>query len=288
MSAPAQGGWWPDWALFGDVLATGAWLGVVLPWLGVLLLLRQQVFVAAAIGQAANLGVAGAMALSAALGACPLHVAGASSPPWLVLASVVPACVAAYAALRAGDGTRTAIEAPSAVVFLVGSAGAMVVLAGQPHGAQELQRLFLSSLLSAGAVDAWCAAGAACIVGAALWWRPRLLLAWAVEPRTARAHGAPVRRLDFAAAVVLGAVVGQSLLATGLLYTFAAMTLPVLAARSLARSLRGVVVAAPVLGVAGEALAFAVAHRCDLPPGQVAVLCYAAFAGLAAVAVRRR
>jgi ABC-type Mn2+/Zn2+ transport system permease subunit len=66
------------------------------------------------------------------------------------------------------------------------------------------------------------------------------------------------------------------------------MTLPVLAARSLARSLRGVVVAAPVLGVAGEALAFAVAHRCDLPPGQVAVLCYAAFAGLAAVAVRRR
>ena len=288
MSAPAQGGWWPDWALFGDALATGAWLGVVLPWLGVLLLLRQQVFVAAAIGQAANLGVAGALALSAALGACPLHVAGASSPPWLVLASVVPACVAAYAALRAGDGTHAALEAPSAVVFLVGSAGAMVVLAGQPHGAQELQRLFLSSLLSAGAVDAWCAAGAACVVAAALWWRPRLLLAWAVEPRTARAHGAPVRRLDLAAAVVLGAVVGQSLLATGLLYTFAAMTLPVLAARSLARSLRGVVLAAPVLGVGGQALAFAVAHRCDLPPGQVAVLIYAAFAGLAAAVGRRR
>jgi hypothetical protein len=35
-------------------------------------------------------------------------------------------------------------------------------------------------------------------------------------------------------------------------------------------------------------LAFAVAHRCDLPPGQVAVLWYAAFAGLAAVFGRRR
>ena len=78
MSAPAQGGWWPDWALFGDALATGAWLGVVLPWLGVLLLLRQQVFVAAAIGQAANLGVAGAMALSAARGANPQHLTRAS------------------------------------------------------------------------------------------------------------------------------------------------------------------------------------------------------------------
>lgn len=288
MIAVAQGGWWPDWTLFGDAMATGAWLGLVLPWLGVLLLLRQQVFVAAAIGQAANLGVATAMAVAAWLGACPLHVAGASSPPWLVLASVAPACVAAFAALRAGDGTRAAIEAPSAVVFLVGSAGAMVVLAGQPHGAQELQRLFLSSLLSAGAVDAWFAALAAAVVGAAMWSRPRLLLAWAADPRTARAHGAPVRRLDVAAAVVVGAVVGQSLLATGLLYTFAAMTLPALAARSLARSLRGVVVLAPAVGVAGQAAAFAIAHRCDLPPGQVAVLCYAAMLGVAAAFGRRR
>ncbi len=287
MTALAQGGWWPDWTLFGDALATGAWLGFVLPWLGVLLLLRQQVFVAAAIGQAANLGVAAAMAAAGWLGACPLHIAGASSPPWLVLASVAPACLAAYAALRAGDGTRAAIEAPSAVVFLVGSAGAMVVLADQPHGAQELQRLFLSSLLSAGPVDAWCAAAAAVVVGAALCCRPRLLLAWAADPRTARAHGAPVRRLDVLGAVAVGAVVGQSLLATGLLYTFAAMTLPVLAARSLAGSLRGVVLLAPVVGVGGQAAAFALAHRLDLPPGQVAVLVYAALAG-AASAVRRR
>lgn len=287
MTAVAQGGWWPDWTLFGDALATGAWLGLVLPWLGVLLLLRQQVFVAAAIGQAANLGVAFALAAAAALGACPLHVAGASSPPWLVLASVVPACLAAYAALRAGDGTRAAIEAPSAVVFLVGSAGAMVALAGQPHGAQELQRLFLSSLLSAGPVDTWCAAGAAVVVGAALARWPRALLAWAADPRTAQAHGVPVRGLDLAAAVLVGGVVGQSLLATGLLYTFAAMTLPVLAARTVARSLRSVVWIAPCVGVGGQAAAFALAHRLDLPPGQVAVLVYAACVGVAAAAVRR-
>lgn len=287
MIAVAQGGWWPDWTLFGDAMATGAWLGLVLPWLGVLLLLRQQVFVAAAIGQAANLGVATAMAVAAWLGACPLHVAGASSPPWLVLASVAPACVAAFAALRAGDGTRAAIEAPSAVVFLVGSAGAMVALAGQPHGAQELQRLFLSSLLSAGPADTWCAAGAALVVGGALARWPRTLLAWAADPRTARAHGVPVRGLDFAAAVLVGVVVGQSLLATGLLYTFAAMTLPVLAARSVARSLRSVVWIAPLVGVGGQAAAFALAHRLDLPPGQVAVLVYAACVGVAAAACRR-
>lgn len=282
----AHGGWWPDWALFGDALATGAWLGVVLPWLGVLLLLRQQVFVVAAIGQAANLGVASAMAVAAVFGACPLHVAGASSPAWVVGASVLPAVLAAWVALRAGDGTRAAIEARSAVVFLVGSAGAMVALANQPHGAQELQRLFLSSLLSAGPMDAWLAAAAAVVVAVALRARPRALLAWAADPRTARAHGVPTRALDLAAAVVVGVVVGQALLATGLLYTFAATTLPVFAARALARSLRGVVLLAPVVGVGGQAAAFAVAHRFDLPPGQVAVLVYAAVAG--AAGLRRR
>lgn len=286
MIALAHVGWWPDWTLFGDALATGAWLGLVLPWLGVLLLLRQQVFVAAAIGQAANLGVALAMAFAALFGACPLHVSGASSPAWVVAASVLPAVLAAWAALRAGDGTRAAIEARSAVVFLVGSAGAMVALANQPHGAQELQRLFLSSLLSAGPTDAWLAAGAAAVVAAALWSRPRALVAWAADPRTARAHGVPTRRLDFAAAIVVGVVVGQALLATGLLYTFAAMTLPVFAARGLARSLRGVVLLAPVFGVGGQAAAFALAHRFDLPPGQVAVLVYAALA--AAAGLRRR
>ncbi len=286
MSALAHGGWWPDWALFGDALATGAWLGLVLPWLGVLLLLRQQVFVAAAIGQAANLGVALALAVAALLGACPLHVVGASSPPWVVAASVLPAVVAAWAALRAGDGTRAAIEARSAAVFLVGSAGAMVALANQPHGAQELQRMFLSSLLAAGPADTALAATAAVVVAGALWLRPRALLAWAVDPRTARAHGVPTRALDLAAAVVVGVVVGQALLATGLLYTFAATTLPVFAARALAGSLRGVVLLAPAFGVGGQAAAFALAHRFDLPPGQVAVLVYAALAGLAGL--RRR
>lgn len=286
MIALAHDGWWPDWSLFGDALATGAWLGLVLPWLGVLLLLRQQVFVAAAIGQAANLGVALALAVAALLGACPLHVVGASSPPWVVAASVLPAVVAAWAALRAGDGTRAAIEARSAAVFLVGSAGAMVALANQPHGAQELQRMFLSSLLAAGPADTALAATAAVVVAGALWLRPRALLAWAVDPRTARAHGVPTRALDLAAAVVVGVVVGQALLATGLLYTFAATTLPVFAARALAGSLRGVVLLAPAFGVGGQAAAFALAHRFDLPPGQVAVLVYAALAGLAGL--RRR
>ena len=63
MIAQFEAGWWPSWELFGDTVVTGLLLGAVLPLFGVVLVLRQQMFVAAAIGQAANLGVAVVLAL---------------------------------------------------------------------------------------------------------------------------------------------------------------------------------------------------------------------------------
>jgi ABC-type Mn2+/Zn2+ transport system permease subunit len=74
--------------------------------------------------------------------------------------------------------------------------------------------------------------------------------------------------------VLVGAVISHAILATGLMFTFAATVLPVLAARELAGSLRGVMLLAPTIGLIGQALAFALAHRADLPPGQVAVVVF--------------
>jgi ABC-type Mn2+/Zn2+ transport system permease subunit len=150
----------------------------------------------------------------------------------------------------------------------------MLALADAPHGLQELQRLFLSSLLAAGPNDVWFSAAAVAVVGGWLWARPRQLLAWALEPRTAAAHGGAVFGHDLMVGVLVGAVISHAILATGLMFTFAATVLPVLAARELAGSLRGVMLLAPTIGLIGQALAFALAHRADLPPGQVAVVVF--------------
>jgi ABC-type Mn2+/Zn2+ transport system permease subunit len=277
-----QSSWWPAWDLFGDALVTGLLLAIVLPWFGVLLVLRQQLFLAAAIGQAANAGIAAAMAGGSAFTAVHVHGGVAGGGRWWWFASgALAAMLTAVLALRALSARQSTLEARSAWVFLVGGAGAMLVLAEAPHGLQELQRLFLSSLLAAGPDDPWLASAAVLVVGGWLSARPRQLLAWALEPRTAAAHGGAVFGHDVLVGALLGLVFTHAILATGLMFTFGATVLPVLAARELASSLRSVVLLAPTIGALGQALAFAVAHRADLPPGQVAVVVFGAVALLA-------
>jgi ABC-type Mn2+/Zn2+ transport system permease subunit len=270
-------GWWPPWELFGDAIATGCLLAIVLPWLGVLLFLRRQVFVAAAIGQAANVGIAAAMMLGVVVAGEHAHTALHLGGGWLTtIAALAAAIFAAFLAVRSGPGGHGA-EARSAFVFLVGSASSLLLLSHAPHGLQALQRLFLSSLLAVSTVDVWFAATAVLLVGSWLVWQPRTLLHWASDPECAAVHGVAVRRFDVVAAIALGGVLGHAILAAGLLFTFGATVLPVMAARQLADSLRSVVMLAPMVGAAGVLGAFALAHRCDLPPAQVAVALYGAF-----------
>jgi len=277
-------GFWPDWSLFGDAMLVGAMLAAVLPCFGALLVLRQQVFVAAAIGQAATFGFA--VALAAGLGHA--HGAGDGHGRAAVVGLGALAAIAtAIAALRAMSVRQSTLEARSAWVFLFGGSAAMVLLNDVPHGPQAVQRLFLSSLLTVAPTDVWLVgAGALLLVVVAMPLRRRLLL-WAIDPWTAAAHGASLVRCDLLVGVVLGAWFAYAIAATGLVFTFGAAVLPVLAARSLGGSLRSVLLLAPTLGVVGLALSFALAHRFDLPPGQVFTAVQGALALLCRLLARR-
>lgn len=264
--ASVQGqGWWPDWTLFGDAMLVGGTLAVVLPCFGVLLVLRQQVFVAAAIGQAATFGFAAALAF----GLGHAHGGDAHGRGAVVGAGAAAAIATAIAALRAMSARQSTLEARSAWVFLFGGSAAMVLLNDVPHGPQAVQRLFLSSLLTVVPHDVGLVAGGALLLAVVTLPLRRRLLLWAIDPWTAAAHGALLWRYDLLVGVVLGAWFAYAIAATGLVFTFGAAVLPVLAARALARSLRAVLLLAPLFGGLGFVLAFVVAHRCDLPPGQV-------------------
>lgn len=271
-------GWWPDWSLFGDAMLVGWLLSALLPCLGVLLLLRQQLFAAAAIGQAANAGIALAIALGLAAPHAAAH-GGAELPARLL--GLAAAIAAAVSVLRAMSTRGSTLEARSAFTFLVGGSASLLLLAGHPHGAAELQRLQLSSLLCAGWEDAAIAAGFAALAMAALILRPRALLGWILEPASLAVYGQPVARLDLLVGVFAGALLAHAIGTSGLVFTFGAAVLPVLAAREVARSLRSLLVLAALCGVAGQTLAFALAHRCDLPPAQVAVAVHGALAAAA-------
>ncbi len=283
MRAPTQGGYWPDWGLFGDAMVVGLLLAAVLPLLGVVLVLRQQTFVAAAIGQSANLGIAVTVWLAAWLGDGHGHAEGLAP-----FGAGVAAVVTAGLAMRALSTQNSTLEARSAFWFVVGGSAAMLLLAPLPHGQHTVQRLFLSSLLAVQPHDVWLAAGAALAVGVGWGRLPRRLLLWATDPKTAAAHGLGVARWDWLVGAATGLVLGHAIFTAGLLFSFGTTILPVLVARELASSLRGVVFAAPLLGVVAQVAAFSIAHRLDLPPGQTAVVVQGAMVVLAMALARGR
>lgn len=258
--------WSDTWALFGDALLAGGLFAAVLPWFGVLLLLRRQVFLAAAIGQSATFGIAAATATA---GFCGLAEPG----PLVVLAAAVGAAVATTAvALRGLSQAATGLEGRAVWVFLVAGSGALLLLADAPHGAQQVQRLLLSSVLGVAPRDIALAAvwlGGTALVLRLRW---RTLGLWAMDPVVAAVHGVPVGRTDLVVGAWVGAGFAAAIAATGLTFTFGATVLPVLVLRQCARSLRAVLLLAPLVGVGGFLLGFWLGDRMDLPPGQVAVV----------------
>ncbi|HZN41119.1 MAG TPA: metal ABC transporter permease [Planctomycetota bacterium] len=255
------------WSLFRDTWLTALMLAALLPFCGVVLLLRRQVFLGAAVGQAASLGIA----LTLWLGLGEGHADHGSSTPALA-AGLLAAMITAVLALRSLSGGGSDLEARSALVFLLGGSGAMVLLADAPHGMQELQRLLLSSLLGASIREVLIAAALLVATAAIAVARSRRILLWATDPATSAALGVPVLRYDVLVGAWLGGCLGFAIHTAGLPFAFGAAVLPVLLARELCGSLHAVILAAPVIGVISAAVGLVAAHTADRPPGQAAVL----------------
>ncbi len=270
--------------LFAPAWGSALLLATLLPFVGVVLLLRQQVFLAAAIGQAASLGYA--LALWLGLAAAGGHGHDVS----LLLAGWVLAVFTAVTALRALTTRGTDMEARAGVVFLLGGSLGMVLLADAPHGLAEVQRMFLSSLLGAGGFDVAVAAGLLVATVAVAARRGRTVALWAIDPTTAAAHGLPVRALDLGVGLWVGTVLAFAIHVGGLVFAFGAAVLPTLFAREVCRSLRAVAITAPVAGAVFGAVGLWLAHTCDRPPGQtiVAVLAIAALSARPAQWLRRQ
>jgi len=256
------------WSLFHDAWLVALLLAALLPLCGVVLVLRQQLFLGAAVGQAATLGIA----VGIWGGLAPVATTGAEhTETFALLLAVSGGSLTAVLAMRALSTTGSHIEARSAWIFLAGSSLSVLLSTADPHGLEEVRRLTLSSLLGVSPLDVWLAAGALALTLAAAATCRQSILLWAMDPVTARAHGAHTFGLDVAVGVWLGTCMGFALHATGLLFAFGLTVLPVLVAREVAGSLAGVLWLAPLLGLFGTAVSLVGAHLLDLPPGQLAV-----------------
>jgi zinc/manganese transport system permease protein len=272
------------WKYFQDSILVAVMLGCLLPLCGIVLLLRQQAFLSAAVGQSATLGIALGIFVHMPVGG-----------PVALLLAVAAGVFTTVASMRSLSTGGPQLESRSAWLFLLGGAGAMLLASNDPHGLEEVHKLTLSSLLFVHRADVVVAAVAlGGTLLALLRWRPRVLL-WATDPVTAQVHGSNLFAFDVAVGGWIGACSGFAIQTTGLLFAFGLTVLPVLVARACCRSLRAVFWCAPLVGGAGTLLALAVAAQksVDLPPGQAAValqctLVLLAGPGLRAAAALRR
>jgi zinc transport system permease protein len=242
------------WSLFGASYVAAWALAVALPLGGIPVVAREQALLGVGLVQ---------------MGACGFAVAVACNLTWPSLWAFLAIAAASLLAQRPPPRERP--EAVAAWMILFGGAATVLILAGQPYGAEQLARLTSSSVLGA----SWPGASGALVVSALVVvlavgaGRRVLLAAW--EPRLARQQGAAPLAISLGTALLLALLLAVALKLLGALLTTALLVLPALAARRLCTRLAWVPWLAMASGLAAVTGGFAIAWSADLPPGQVAV-----------------
>lgn len=250
-----------SWAMFAPSYLTALFGGVLLSFLGVIVVARAQVFIAAAVAQASLLGLALDLLL------------GTGQPAaFAVVFSVAAALATATRAQRGG----TSHEEVTAWIFLVGASGSILLLAKHPNGLKSVQATMASSLIGAATTDALTFAVLAVVGGGfALALRRRLVL-FVSDPVMAAAIGMRVGVWSLGLAMALGLGAGLAIRSSGLLFTFGCLVLPALVAKNLCREATAMFLIAPIVAVASVLVGLMLANQHDFPPGQIIVAVQAA------------
>jgi zinc transport system permease protein len=249
-----------SWELFQDTYLTAVFASLMLSQVGVLVVARNQIFLAAAVAQASVLGVALAL------------LTGFPSPILLALLCSIGAALLTAPQRRAGG---TSHEEMTGWIFLLSASLSILLLARSPVGLREVQSLLASSLIGASRTESWIFALLTLgVVSLAFLLRMRLVL-FVSDPIMAAAVGMKIGLWGFLIAGTLGLTTGLSIGSLGLLFTFGALVLPALIAKNLCSRIAPMFPAALAASLAGTLLGLLFAHHFDLPPGQmiVALLC---------------
>ena len=210
-----------SWPLFGPAYLTALTGAILLSVVGVFVVARDQLFLAAAVAQSSMLGVALGLVL------------GWASPALLAVAFSIAAAV--FVNHRSAPGLHMSQET-TGWIFLLTSALAILLLARQPFSLKEVQALTTSTMIGSTTGEAvlFASLGGMVLAGVFLV-RSRLVL-WLTDPVMAAAVGMRTAWWTLVVAVILGLSAGLMLRSTGLLFTSGCLVLPGLAAKRLSRN----------------------------------------------------
>lgn len=248
------------WELFHDPVVAALVAGAVLGWLGVYIVLRRVVFVSAALSQAAGLGVAIAFYLQSAASATGLAGDPLACATALTLTTMLVVS-------RAEDGRFVSRESVLGAVYLVGSAGALLVGTKIRKDAHDIADILFGAAVLVTPEDLRTLEIVAAVVLVAQIALEKGFRFASFDPDGARIRGLPVRLLDAALFTSIAVAVSVATRVLGALPVFAFTVLPAMAAILAATSVRVALVLAAVLGATAGGAGYVVAFLRSWPVG---------------------
>lgn len=243
------------WELFREPTLAGAIAGCVLGIVGVWIVLRRMVFLAAALSQTAGFGVAIAFFIHA--------LTGSHAFPHPGLGAAVLTIAAALLLARRQDGADGALG----ILFLGASAGTLAISGRVGVEAHDIDTLLFGSAVAVMPEQFWWLVGICCAIFVvhAWWWRGFAMVT--VDRDDAAVRGVPVRLLErvLVGSAALG--VATTTWVLGALPAFAFSVLPGIAALALARNVATALILAGCLGAIAGFGGYLAAFVLDLPVG---------------------
>jgi ABC-type Mn2+/Zn2+ transport system permease subunit len=260
----------PDFLLRHSIYVS-VMVGLACPLIGSFLILRRLIFLGVALPQVSSAGVAGALALHILAGhesvfhdASETHLALAGSILFTVLAIIALVCLERWGR-GAGEGGLGAL-------YVLTTAGSILVLSKCPQAEQSWMGLFKGEIVSIGPSDSLMTAisfGTAMLL-LIVFLKELLLVSFDREMAiTLRKN---VFAWDLLLYLILGLVIAVAVLTVGPLVTFGFLVIPPLIAHPWARSMRQFFAFSSLVGTLAAFLGFWLAYRFDLPVGPTDVV----------------
>jgi zinc transport system permease protein len=252
--------------IFIDSYLLGLSLSIFLPLLGILIVMRKQVFVAMAISQTSVLG----LAITLSIGSHEMLHHGV--PEWICWLTVLGfSLLGSCLCLKPVKWSLEAREMATVTLFILSTVFTYLVLANSPMGMKEIQERLASSLISSESWE-WIATFVLATLLLLFWsYYHRTILLICTEPETAKVMGWSVIKWELALSAIIGLGLGWAIHLGGWLFTFGSLILPVYMARSLSTRFINLIWLAPTLGFVLNAIAYVLAYDLNIPFSQAAI-----------------
>lgn len=236
----------------GHALAACILSGITCGIIGTYVVCRRMVFLAGGITHASfgGLGIAFYMGANPILGALVFAVASAIGIEWT------------------SDRGRIREDSAIGIIWSVGMAvGALFMSLRSGYTSGDLSAYLFGSIITVtrGDVEALALFTLVILAGSILWLRPVIFLAF--DRGFARSRGIRTRMISYLMAAILAVTIVLSIRIMGIVLLISLLTMPVVIADTLLKSYRTIILAAPLIAVAGNIAGLILSYHFEVPPG---------------------